>query len=956
MRPRLLDELAGITKARLGLVVAPAGAGKTTLLAQYAATWSGPVRWWQIERASTAANPLVDAFVSCIPGPRLRGPLPDTDALLDTFRSVRTAAATLLVIDDIHLLSGRDAWAVLEKVVSGAPAWLHVLCAGRRMPDVNLSRFELADTCLVDAEQLRFRSWEVEDLLRDVYREPLPPDDAAALTRRIRGWAAGLHLFHLSTRGQPLAERRQTVAALDGRSALTRAYLARTVLAELPVELRQFLVRTCVFEVLTPHRCEGLLGNPGTSRLHLEELERRRAFTCSPDGGRTYRYHEVLRAHLTVTLAEEIGDDGARAWHARAAALLAAEGAELEAARAYARAEDWTAVRGLLAKLGTRAADEGVEPWRDVLPDWLVAEDPWLMLAEGRHLLGRGQLLAAVRHLRAAEDSFSDERARSRCRFTRRLAATWLPGRVAVTGHYSASLREATRHHPTLVAAGTAGEPLVQAVGYLLAGNVAEAYRSLPLEAAEDAEAAGLGVRLLQACWGLAAGSHDGRQQLGEVMAAAERAGLPWLTRMARAAAALDGSARGSAEARAVVRECDREGDRWGAALARAVLCLVHSAGRTVETADVTEAGELLGHCRDLDAGVLEVWAQALVALTSAAAGLPDAELEVRRTEGMARSAGVPGARVAAAAAAVRCGLADTDPRPLAAQFGMPLGLVAGWAGIDGGKRARVTEPVPVPVEVHCFGGFRMRLRDRVLDLSAVKPRTRTALRLLAMYAGRPVHRETMIEALWGDLNPTAATHNLHVTLSSLRGFLEPGGRRGESGLVTRSGDAYRLALPDGGYSDIADFASALTEARRARLGDDVTAALDPLRRAVLAYAGDLLPEDGPAEWVVHEREALRLQAAEAAVGLATMALACGRVEEAVTAAERCVQIDRYCDPGWRLLADAFDMLGNPATAARARRDYADVLASLDRLAPRPELPRPRSPAPVAHRATRSSA
>ena len=132
-----------------------------------------------------------------------------------------------------------------------APTWLHVLAGGRRMPAFNLSRHELAGVRVLDAERLRFRAWEVEYLLRDVYREPLPPDDAAALARRVGGWAAGLHMFHLSTRDRPLPERRRAVAALDGRSTLTRGYLARTVLAELPADLREFLVRTCVFDVLT---------------------------------------------------------------------------------------------------------------------------------------------------------------------------------------------------------------------------------------------------------------------------------------------------------------------------------------------------------------------------------------------------------------------------------------------------------------------------------------------------------------------------------------------------------------------------------------------------------------------------------------------------------------------------------------------------------------------------------
>jgi DNA-binding SARP family transcriptional activator len=944
VRPRLLEELAELETSRLALVIAPAGAGKTTLLAQYAAAWPGRVAWWSAEPTDTSAASVVRGLGAALLG--WSGPDPGTevDRLLAALR-VADPADTLLVVDDLHYLCGAEPEAALEAVVARAPGWLHVLAGGRRMPGFNLCRYELADVGILDAEQLRFRSWEAELLLRDVYREPLPPDDVAALARRVGGWAAGLHMFHLSTRGRPLAERRRAVAALDGRSALSRTYLTRTVIAELPADLREFLVRTCVFEVLTARRCEQLLGEPGTCQQYLAELERRQAFTSSADGGLTYRYHEVLRAYLALTLAEEVGDAAAREWHARAGALLAAEGADVEAARAYARAEDWAAVRRLLDATGANLAD--TDPWQDLLPDWLIAEDPWLTLAKGRHLLGRGQLAAAVDCLRVAEAQFSDERGRSRCRSMRRIASTWLPGSTGPSDHYGAGLREATRHHPALVASAWDGQPLVRAVAYLLAGNLAEASRLLTAEVPADASLVSLALRLVGAGLELVAGSPSGRRLLIAVIADAERAGPPWLVRVARAAGALDGGEPGAAEARAVVAECDRDGDPWGAALARAALCLARSTAVPVAPDEVDDALDLVRRCAQLDAGVLAAWAQALLAIAAARNGLAEAELEAHRAESLARAAGVPGARAAGLAAAARGGAGAVDLPALAAESGLPLALLTRWSGRDDRAPSRPVpagpgpasaaqptveaRPAPAPpVEVRCFGGFSMRLHGRLVDWSAVKPRTRTAVRLLAMHAGRPVHRETMIEALWPGTPAASATRNLHVALSSLRTFLEPGNPRGRCDLVVRDGDAYELALPGGGYSDVAAFHSALDTGRRARLDGDLAAQAEALRTAVLTYDGELLPEDGPAEWVVREREALRRRAVEAAVDLATIALGTGEIAEAVGAAERCVRIDPYYDPGWRLLIDGYDAQGNPAAAERARRGYAEMLSALD--------------------------
>lgn len=175
VRPRLLDELAGLRAGRLVLVVAPAGAGKTTLLAQYAARWDGPVGWWQVESGCTGADDVVHGLWRTVPGLPARSS-GDVESLL----AALPGGEILLVVDDAHSLTAAGE-STLDTVIARAPERVHVLVGGRRILDLNLSRYELADVSIVDAEQLRFRSWEVEHLLRDVYREPLPPDDAAAL-------------------------------------------------------------------------------------------------------------------------------------------------------------------------------------------------------------------------------------------------------------------------------------------------------------------------------------------------------------------------------------------------------------------------------------------------------------------------------------------------------------------------------------------------------------------------------------------------------------------------------------------------------------------------------------------------------------------------------------------------------------------------------------------------------
>ncbi|WP_433348845.1 BTAD domain-containing putative transcriptional regulator [Micromonospora sp. CA-111912] len=947
-RSRLIAAL-DVRPRSLGLVVAPAGSGKTTLLAQYAATGRGPVGWLRVVPSDADPARALE---------RVEATLPD-------------AGAGPLVVDDLHLVEGTPGESVLlDRALTLVRTGVRVLVGTRRMPPLILTRHEFSDSVVIDAEQLRFRTWEVERLLRDIYREPLPADDVAALARRLGGWAAGLKLYHLSTRGQPLADRRRAVASLGARSALSRDYLTRTVLAELAPDLRQFLVRTCVFEVLTAERCDGLLD--GDAQAALEELERRQAFTVSHDGGRSFAYHEVLRAHLIAALTEELGETAARAWHARAGRLLAAEGAALEAARCFARAQQWSDVHRLLDTAGSDVAVRGLDPWSDLLPTWFIAEDPWLVLADARHRINEGQLAAAVPLLRRAEEMFGSEPARSRCRSLRADVTAWLPDGPHWRGHWSGWLRAATRRHPMVVVGEAerltgAADVLVRAGALLLAGHAAEAARVLDRPTPSEAGLVGLACRLLRAAVASAGGDPQAPAVAVAVGLDADRAGLPWLARLARAVPALAGAEADLKEAAAVVEECDRLEDRWGALLAAGCAALARSLHGGPE---VEEASRLLDRARDVDSGVLAAWVQSLLALAAVRARLPDAEVEVRRAESTARAAGVPGARVLALAAGVPAGpgraVGLSAVHAAAEQAGLPRPAVTAWVTPERGPAPAA--PDTAPLTVRCFGGFRICLDGEPLNWSPLRPRARAVARILAMHAGRAVHRDRLLEALWPDTDPATATRTLHVALSSLRRFLDPHLPAGEGeSLLHRDGDAYLLALPPGSWCDVTEFRLALERASRAGASRDPRA-LDDLRVAVAAYTGELLPEDGPAEWVVAERETLRRQAADAAAQLAEAALGGADADPAVATAARCVEIDPCHDAGWRLLIAAHDRAGNAAAAEHARRRYADVLVSLG-LDPAPaettppgatvnvdrRIPPPRSPRPDPSRARTSS-
>lgn len=928
-RDRLEALLGGLWQGRLGLVVAPAGSGKTTLAASFAARAGVPVAWYRAESWDGRLDRFLAHLQAALAVALGEFPDPWTNPE-DVARALDACSPdpALLVIDDLHVLEGTPAEAALERLLDYCPSWLAVLAVSRTLPALNLPRLRVSGAVLeLGADDLRFRSWEVERLFRDFYREPLPPTELAELARRTEGWAAGLQLFYLAARQKSPEERRRLLAGLSGGSRLVYDYLAANVLRDLPAELRGFLLETCALGRLSGTICDRLLGR-SDSRSLLRELERRQIFT-QPLGEEDYRYHEVLRSHLEVVVAQQEGEAALHERHRRAAAVL--EEAQLlpEALHSYCRAEDWLAVERLLGREGEALVGRS-GAWIDTLPPALLEHDPWLLLARARRQRAQGDWHAAVLAYQGAEQAFGSAGAAEVSRRERLALASWLrPGPVRAPG-LLALLRAATQRGPAAVR-DLAGDPppvevhLLAGVAALVAGHLGEARRMFAAveEDAEAGSAAVTGARLGLGVARLLSGDPGGSSQVAAAVEAAERFDLPFLARLGQACLGLAGGRSGPQQALAVAFASGQLGDAWGSALAQLLAGLAWAKRpdreQAIGLAPVLD--QVSSFLERADASALEAWSRALLALALSCTG-KSAEQEALRAERLAGAMGLAGPAFFAYLAMSLAEPARRDQyRALADGARAATGLSLPDLPVG-------AEPC-LPVQLQLFGGFRLTVEGRPLDLSALKPRSRALLRLLAVQGGRPVHRETLQVAFWPDAEAASAARSFHVALSSLRQALAAGSARGSAGLVVREGDAYRLAL-DGQYrSDVADFEEDIAAARRARAAGQVEQSIACLQRALEGYRGDLLPEDGAAEWVVEPRERLRSEAVEAAQVLAELLLSVGRAGEAAQACSRGLHIDRYHDPLWRLLVVAREQAGDRVAAARARRDYQLVLAEL---------------------------
>ena len=701
----------------------------------------------------------------------------------------------LVVVDEFDAVIGTSSERAVAAVIDDLPPSTHLVTLSRHRPSFNTSRLRLGRRIeLIGPDDLRFRSWEVERLFRDQYQRPLLPDEVAELERRTGGWIAALQLFNLATNRLPAAERRAAIPQVGRRRGPDWDFLADNVLTGLPAELHQFLLETAPLELLTAPLCDELIGSSGSGRT-LAELERLQLVTASLEGHDTFRSHEVLRSHLDAQLVESEGLDAVRKRYRRAATVLEQHGHVAEALRASCRGEDWVSASRLLGSRGAEVADQP-GPWLSSLPPKMVHADPWLLLAEARRQRADGRLEEAIASY-ARVESLSLSAMPVAVARRERLLLTALVDRSSYPSlPWVAALREALVGDPVaaLRRVGAAGGPDVLAGGLiqLLAGDVAGAAASLQLARDRSdasptvAMAAELGLLVAR----FLAGDPD-PESADELERAAVALEIPFLTRLCRAAY---GMVTGSDDLVAgAIAECEHSGDRVGAAVAGVLGALAGVWGpggpRLVEP-DVVE------RCQDVRLPTLELWALVVQAVAGRGdptfAALADIAVIAARRKGLRPLQE----------------LAELARTPLPDGVAVAGGIVVPHAP-SGGESIDGQGP-PAALRFRCFGRFDVHHGDEVVDLTDLRPRARSVLRMLAVNLARGVHRQVLFDELWPDDDEAAASRKLQVAISSIRRALEPIGPH----VLRRRDDVYALDADAGVSCDVDDFERAAAEAR----------------------------------------------------------------------------------------------------------------------------------------------
>jgi DNA-binding SARP family transcriptional activator/tetratricopeptide (TPR) repeat protein len=141
-------------------------------------------------------------------------------------------------------------------------------------------------------------------------------------------------------------------------------------------------------------------------------------------------------------------------------------------------------------------------------------------------------------------------------------------------------------------------------------------------------------------------------------------------------------------------------------------------------------------------------------------------------------------------------------------------------------------------VRFEVLGPLRAWRGDVSIDLGPMQQRV--VLAVLLLQQNRPIGREQIINAVWGDAEPRNVANLLHRNISGLRNALALSRRASaESGELAWTGAGYVLTVPAGGL-DLTAFDREVDRARKGRAAGDSALAAEVLRAALGLWRGPL--------------------------------------------------------------------------------------------------------------------
>src|SRR6476661_7343153 len=220
------------------------------------------------------------------------------------------------------------------------------------------------------------------------------------------------------------------------------------------------------------------------------------------------------------------------------------------------------------------------------------------------------------------------------------------------------------------------------------------------------------------------------------------------------------------------------------------------------------------------------------------------------------------------------------------------------------------------------MGRVAAEANGRVLDEARFPGRQgRLLFAYLVAARGRPVPRDELADAIWGQSPPATWEKALTVIASKLRGLVADDGIT-----LTAAFGCYRLDLPEGTWVDLFAVESGAQDAEEALAAGELDQARSAAESAESLARRPFLPgEDGA--WVEARRRELADVQGRALNVLTEASLRLGDAQDAAKWAEQAIALEPFRETGYRRLMEAHVAAGNRGEALRVYEQCRTLLA-----------------------------
>jgi LuxR family transcriptional regulator, maltose regulon positive regulatory protein len=237
------------------------------------------------------------------------------------------------------------------------------------------------------------------------------------------------------------------------------------------------------------------------------------------------------------------------------------------------------------------------------------------------------------------------------------------------------------------------------------------------------------------------------------------------------------------------------------------------------------------------------------------------------------------------------------------------------------------------PLIIHNLGRFEIKRGPHML----APCRSRKALALLRYLLWRApltVHKETLMELFWPEMNPKEAGHNLHMAISTLRRYID----NPPSSYICFAVGTYFVNPAAQFEEESRVFYQLADTAERRWQAGDLAEGERLSSQAVACYHGDYYVDSRALGWELEERDRLQAIYLRTLERLGRRYIETQRYEQALESARQLLSYDCYREDIHALMMRCYLALGRRNEAARQYQRCAFILSSELGLEPMQEL------------------